>query len=116
LHNDNRIGTRHRRRVQLKYGLELASRIGFTEDVSDDGFFIKTGLVERPGSLMQLELNLPDGVLVQLTGRVSWAKRVPAKLIHRIKGGMGIKIIRFNTGEVDYRRYCADLNSRYGSM
>lgn len=116
MRNDNRIETRHRRRVQLKYGLEVASRIGFTEDVSDDGFFIKTGLVERPGTLMQFELNLPDGVLVELAGRVRWAKKVPAKLLYRIKGGMGIKIVRFRTGESDYRRYCEELESRYGSM
>lgn len=113
LRNDNRIKVRHRKRVQLKYGLEKANQIGFTEDVSDEGFFIKTGKVERPGSLMIFKLTMPDGVVVQLEGRVRWAKKVPAKLIHRIKGGMGIKITCFHYGESDYRSFCADLNSRY---
>jgi len=113
LRNDNRIKTRHRKRIQLKYGLEATTRIGFTEDVSNEGFFIKTGRVERPGSLMVFELTMPDGAVVQLEGRVRWAKKVPDKLIHRIKGGMGIKITSFRYGESEYRSFCDDLNSRY---
>lgn len=116
MRNDSRNETRHRKRVQLKYGLEVANRIGFTEDVSDDGFFIKTGLVERPGSLLQFELTMPDRVVVRLEGRVRWAKKVPAKLIHRIKGGMGIRITRFQSGEADYRSFCEELHSRYGPI
>ena len=116
MRNDNRIETRHRKRVQLKYGLEAASRIGFTEDVSDEGFFIKTEVVERPGALMQFELTMPDGVFVELVGRVRWAKKVPAKLIHRIKGGMGIKIVHIKSGESAYRSFCEALNFRYGPM
>ena len=113
MHNDNRIELRHRKRIQLKYGLEEANRLGFTEDISDEGFFIKTGWVERPGALMVFELTMPDGVVVQLEGRVRWAKKVPAKLIHRIKGGMGIKITSFYCGEFEYRSFCDELNSRY---
>lgn len=113
MRNDNRIEMRHRKRIQLKYGLEEANRLGFTEDVSDEGFFIKTGRVERPGTLMVFELTMPDNFVVQLEGRVRWAKKVPTKLIHRIKGGMGIRITSFRCGESEYRSFCNDLSSRY---
>jgi PilZ domain len=112
LWNGNRNEFRHRKRVLLRYGPGATRRIGFTEDVSDEGFFIKTGQVEKPGSLMQFELTLPDGARVELKGRVRWAKKVPVNLIQRIKGGMGIKIIGFILGEAEYRSFCEDLKNR----
>jgi hypothetical protein len=93
--------------------MDTARRVGFTEDVSDDGFFIKTGVVERPGSLMQFELTMPDGTCVELEGRVRWAKKVPVNLLQRIKGGMGIRITRFKSGEADYRTLCEAMHTRY---
>lgn len=110
--NDNRIETRHRKRIQLRYGIESADRVGFTEDVSDEGFFIKTALVQKPGSMMQFELTLPDGALVLLSGRVRWAKKVPPNLLHRLKGGMGIKISRFDSGQSAYQAFCEQLKAR----
>jgi PilZ domain len=113
LWNGKRNNTRHRKRIQLRYGLDSAKRIGFTEDVSDEGFFIKTGMVEQPGSRMHVELTMPDGASVRLEGFVSWAKKVPANLIHRIKGGMGIRITHFKSGEAEYRAFCDGLHARY---
>jgi len=34
---------------------------------------------------------------------VIWAKRVPAQLLRRVKGGMGVRIIRFEAGESVYQ-------------
>ena len=113
MRNGHQVNTRHRKRIQLRYGFDTAKRIGFTEDINAEGFFIKTGHVEKPGSLMQIELTMPDGHLVELMGRVCWAKKVPANLLHRIKGGMGIRISSFKSGEAAYRSFCEDLNSRY---
>lgn len=110
--DNNRLENRHRRRIQLKYGLDTAHRIGFTEDISEEGFFITTGLVEKPGSLLQFELTMSSGEIVALEGRVRWAKRVPVNLLRRIKGGMGVRIVRFKSGADTYRALCRELTSR----
>jgi len=110
---DNRVQPRHRKRIQVKYGTDVASRIGFTEDISDEGFFLKTALVQKPGSILLFELSMPDGTVVSLSGRVRWAKRVPPALLGRVKGGMGIKIAEFHSGGEAYRLFCSELRSRF---
>ncbi|GAB4550987.1 MAG: PilZ domain-containing protein [Geothermobacteraceae bacterium] len=111
---DNRTQPRHRKRIQVRYGVDSPSRIAFTEDVSDEGFFIKSALVQKPGTILQIELVTPAGDTVRLEGRIRWAKKVPPNLLTRVKGGMGIKIRQFIEGEEAYRALCADLNERFG--
>jgi len=110
---DNRIQPRHRKRIPLKYGVEEASRVGFTEDISDEGFFIKSAIVLRPGTILQVELTTPEGETISLEGRVRWAKKVPPNLLHRVKGGMGIKIRTFHSGQQAYQRFYEELQRRY---
>jgi len=110
---ENRNQPRHRKRIQVKYGVEAPSRVGFTEDISDEGFFIKSAIVLRPGTILQVELRTPDGEVISIEGRIRWAKKVPPNLLHRVKGGMGIKIRRFNSGQDAYRRFCVELHKRY---
>jgi len=110
---ENRLQPRHRKRIQVKYGVDAPTRVGFTEDISEEGFFIKSSLVQRPGTILQVELTTPDRETILLEGRIRWAKKVPPNLLHRVKGGMGIKIIAFKEGEAAYRRFCEILQERY---
>jgi len=109
---DNRQLPRHRKRIQVRYGPERPEYTGFTEDISREGFFLKTAMVLRPGTILQAELSLPDGEQVSLEGRVRWAKKVPVTLLQRLKGGMGIKIRRFHGGQHAYQDLCAELAAR----
>ncbi|TYP00118.1 PilZ domain-containing protein [Geothermobacter ehrlichii] len=109
---DNRTQPRHRKRIQVRYGVEHPSRIAFTEDVSDEGFFIRSALVQKPGTILQVEMITPEGEVVLLEGRIRWAKKVPPNLLARVKGGMGIKIRSFHQGEEAYRRLCQTLRER----
>lgn len=80
--------------------------MAFTEDVTEDGMFIKTTNLCRPGSEIAIELILPDETKVTLTGFVRWSKKVPPNMIHLVrKAGMGIKILRFVSGEKDFRSF-----------
>jgi len=108
-----RTQDRHRKRIQVRYGVDAASRIGFTEDISIDGFFLRTAAVQKPGTMMLFELSLPDGTLVSLTGSIRWAKRVPPNLLNRVKGGFGVRIDRFHSGVEAYRELCEALGNRY---
>ncbi len=104
--SDKRNIHRQRKRLQLRFGVAEANRIGFTDDISPTGLFIKSAIVQNPQTLLKIELTAPDGELIVLTGRVMWAKKVPPNLLGRIKGGMGIRIIDFQRGADSYRRLC----------
>lgn len=97
----------------MKYGVDGPTRIGFTEDISEEGFFIKSAIVQRPGTILQVELVTPEGETICLEGRIRWAKKVPPNLLHRVKGGMGIKIRKFSAGQAAYKQFCAELHRRY---
>ncbi len=46
-----------------------------------------------------------------MEARVQWAKRVPPQMLRVVKkGGMGVKIVHFLSGEAIYRSYCAALH------
>jgi hypothetical protein len=101
---------RHRKRFSLRFGPDNPEKIAFTEDISTTGLFIKTGYVCRPGSVIKVELSLDDARSVLLEARVMWAKKVPPQMILRVpKAGMGVKIIRFVSGETDYSDLCEEL-------
>lgn len=107
---DKREDSRHRRRFQLRYGLEKPDKLGFTEDISETGIFIRSPQVLQPGKILHVELKLSDGTLVLVKGRIMWAKRVPQNLMNKVKGGMGIRILSFEKGEADYQEICNTLN------
>ena len=110
---DLRDVKRHRKRLTLKFGIDVPGRVAFTEDISLQGMCIKTALVCPPGSRLKIELNLPDDSVVKIAGVVMWAKKVPPNMIHLVKKcGMGVRITGISSGEEDYRRLCGDLRER----
>ncbi len=103
---EKRLINRIRRRLSLRFGLDKPVRMAFTEDVNDDGMFIKTTNLYRPGTQVTIELTLPDKTSVNLIGIVRWSKKVPPNMIHLVKkAGMGVKIVNFIVGEEDFRRF-----------
>jgi len=107
---DNRNLKRHRKRLQIKYGANGSMRTGFTDDVSDSGFFIRTAVVYPPNTLLRVELLSPANDVILVEGIVRWAKRVPPSLLRTAKGGMGIRIEKFFSGEDAFRAMCDKLN------
>lgn len=104
--SEKRIVKRVRRRLSLRFGDVKPVRMAFTEDVTNDGMFIKTTNLYRPGTQIAIELILPDETRVNLIGFVRWSKKVPPNMIHLVKkAGMGVKIVRFVSGEEDFRRF-----------
>jgi hypothetical protein len=106
---DKRIIRRLKKRITIRFGSDEPSRLAFTEDVSVDGLFIKTTNISRPGSLIRVVMELDGGVVVELDGRVMWAKKVPPQMIHLVrKSGMGVRIVSFISGAEEYGRLCAE--------
>ena len=106
---DKRDNYRHLKRLPVKFGIGTASTLGYTEDISSFGFFIKAGLVQVPGRELAVELTLPQDRLVKMVAKVQWAKRIPPALLRTYKGGMGFTIVRFLEGEEFYRALCDEL-------
>lgn len=101
---EKRVEKRVRKRLKLKYGLDNPKKYGFTDDVSEEGVFIRSPQVERPGTLLKVEIEVPGKGIVAFDGKVRWAKRVQVQLVQRgIKGGMGVHIERFSEGEEYFR-------------
>ncbi len=97
---DKRDIRRIRKRLSIRFGIEDASRVAFTEDVSMTGMFIKTPNIVPPNSKIKIEFVLPDGPKVELEARVMWAKKVPQNLFHLVKkSGMGVRFLSFFSGE-----------------
>lgn len=104
--------TRLRRRIQVRYGEQEPCRIAFTEDFHREGIFLKTAQPSRPGTILILEILIPEYGTVTLKGKVQWARKVPAPLIRIAnKGGMGIRILNIEMGAEVFDRYCRFLES-----
>ena len=107
---DKRDETRQNRRFQLRFGLEQPpDKLGFTEDISETGIFVRSPQVIQPGKLLFVEILLKDDSTILLKGRIMWAKRVPQNLMNKVKGGMGVRILNFELGEAEYREICTGL-------
>jgi hypothetical protein len=111
--SDKRDITRIRKRLSLKFGIDAPNKVAFTEDLSQDGLFVKTVYPSPPGSRIHIDLTMPDGNSVLMVGMSRWRKSVPPQVIHLVKKcGMGIKILKFISGEENYRLFVANLNKK----
>jgi Tfp pilus assembly protein PilZ len=90
---DRRAFKRIPKRLSVKFGLEQADCVGFSQDMSPTSIFIKTTRPYRPGTLLKIQIVLPDERRLDLTGKVVWAKLVPPSLFRQIrKSGMGVRL------------------------
>lgn len=103
---DKRDIRRIKRRITIRFGIDEAVKVAFTEDVSMTGMFITSPYVIAPNTIIIIAFDLPNGSSVELEARVMWAKRVPANLFHLAKKcGMGVRFLRFRTGEDAFDDY-----------
>lgn len=104
---------RLKKRLPLKFGIDAPTKVAFTEDLSPKGLFVKTVSPMPPGTRVIIELTLPDGEIVLIEGMSRWRKSAPPQVIHLVnKKGMGIKILRFISGEESYRRIMDEFNGK----
>lgn len=107
---DKRDIRRIRKRISIRFGIDKAVRVAFTEDVSMTGMFIKTANIAPPNSKIEIEFELPSGTKVELEARVMWARKVPQNLFHLVKkGGMGVRFLRFHSGEDAFDDYFEEI-------
>ena len=83
---------RKRGRIRTRYGVDALERSAFTSNLSVSGAFLRTNMVYRPGTTIQLELTFPDET-VQVWAQVIWSKKVPPQLAQTLHCGMGIRFV-----------------------
>lgn len=105
--SDKRCYGRQKKRLAVRFGIEEANRVAFTEDVTMSGLFIRSANVCPPNTKIKIEFLVENEKQVVLEARVMWAKKVPQNVFHLVrKTGMGVRILRFHTGEEHFRRFC----------
>jgi hypothetical protein len=106
---DKRRSARYRKRLKLRFGADHPASLAFTDEVSLTGMSIRTQNVLPPGSMIVIELHLPDNSAILLKGRVMWGKRVPGALVQQAqKAGMGIRILEILSGGEKFYQLCSD--------
>ena len=83
---------RFRRRVEVRYGPAGPVSAGYSGNISESGIMIRTTRVFAPGTILKLELKLPD-TTVKLRGVVRWAREGGVQLLPTGKVGMGVKFV-----------------------
>ena len=111
---ESRYKKRHRKRISFNFGINKAEKFGFTDDVNHDGLFIRSAVCAKPGVTIKVEIKHESGLIVFL-GEVRWSKKVPANILHKLKGGMGVQIISFLSGEEIYHALCNELDEKWGA-
>jgi len=110
--NTSRI-KRHKKQYRIRFGIYLPMCSALTEDISARGLFIKTVKIVPAGTLIEIELTMPNNNTVSMKGIVRWAKSDPAhssNILH--ESGMGVEITKFIRGEEIYQNLIAELQSK----
>lgn len=107
---EKRLKDRKRKRLKVRFGLDQPKKIAFTDDISSKGIFVTTVAPERPGTILNLLIEIPDGNIIRCQGQVRWARRVPRNLLRvASKGGMGLTLGNFTEGKEHYQRMVEEL-------
>lgn len=109
---DKRDIRRHRKRISIRFGIDEAVRVAFTEDISITGMFIKTANIIPPNTKIRIEFSISEDCKIEMEARVMWAKKVPQNLFHLVrKSGMGVRFLRFHAGEEYFQSFLDELSS-----
>lgn len=94
------------KRLTVKFGAETPEYLGYTIDISKDGLFIGANTVFRSGGTLTVQLTTREGAVVLLKGEIRWSQKMPAQYAHKVKSGMGLRIIEFIQGREIYAALC----------
>ncbi|MEJ2525948.1 MAG: hypothetical protein P8Y73_10340 [Desulfuromonadales bacterium] len=61
---------RHKRRfrkpLSVKFGIDAVDKIGITDDIHQDGLFIRSAVVLKPGRSLRIEIEQSQGLIALL--------------------------------------------------
>ena len=80
---------RFTKRLEVRFVADGESFVALTSNLSKEGLFIRTKRGFAPGSLLDIELIMPDGKVSRVKGIVKRTIKVPLS----IKNGMGVSLL-----------------------
>jgi len=102
-----RSSPRINRRLAVRFGPTQPEQLGYTIDISTDGLFIGASTVYKSGGVLLLQLTNREGEIVLIKGEIRWSQKMPAQYAHKVKSGMGIRILEITQGREIYAALCA---------
>ena len=103
---EKRIFPRKKKRLIVDYELDQKPYSGFTWDLSYTGLFIASPHMPRIGLTLSLRLHLPNGKMLECTGKVIRAKRIPPTYTMEGASGFCLELVGYNE---DYTRFFGTL-------
>ncbi len=94
-----RQSRRFTKRLEVTFSANGSKHRGISSDLSSGGLFIRTQNGLTPGSLLDLEVYLPDNKVGQLKGIV---RRTTKTALSVIKNGMGVELIDRDQNFLDF--------------
>ncbi len=98
----SRLEERNKKRLSVRFGNGKLDNLGYSSDVSSQGFFVESRAVYKSGVVINFELTTRDGEIILIEGKVQWTKKGAPRLNHIMKSGMGIYIQKILKGEDAY--------------
>ena len=89
---ERRKTPRHRQRLTVRYSASGSKSTGFTEDISAGGLFVVSRKLVQAGTMLTLEIQLPDSSVVQVIGAVTRRRRVPTAVQSFLSNGFAVSI------------------------
>lgn len=87
------------RRLEVEFSSNDRHYRGVSSNFSVGGLFVRTNHPFAPGTLIDMNIHLPDGEVAALKGRVKMALKTPAV---SLKNGMGVEIIEKDATFLDF--------------
>lgn len=92
---------RFTKRLETKFSSGDLSFTGISSNLSEGGLFIRTQRGFAPGTIIDIELVLPDGKTSFLKGRVKRSIRTSIST-HQSKNGMGVELIEKDAAYINF--------------
>jgi hypothetical protein len=89
---------RFTKRLEVKFSSAGDTYKGILSNLSLNGLFIRTNRGFGPGSIIDIELMMPDGTISLLKGIVRWASKTHLA----VKNGMGIELLEKDTKFINF--------------
>ncbi len=102
---------RYPKNISVKFGFGNLYENGKTENISLSGMFICTGAIYyATRTVIKIEYTLPKSIVVGIHGEVVWKRASSSQWIQtRKKNGLGIRIVKFYSGEQIYKEMIKEL-------
>jgi len=107
---DQRFAKRYPEKIPVKFGFGYLYENGETENISFSGMFINTAVFYATRTVIKIEYILPKSIVVGIHGEVRWKRGSSSQWIQSAKkNGLGIRIVKFYSGEKIFQEMIRDL-------